>query len=216
MPKFGRWTKVGIWCLGGLGLLGAGCKPATTAPRPVKAGWFVDADRYRSSVHGRVSCDKCHADVNQTARPAEESETPPRTHAKQLPGPGWRPSFEGCRSCHPYEYAEFQSGPHGAALTEPAPGLPDCATCHSAHYGRPLADRAQAVALQLQQCSSCHQKDLRKGQHLTPGHRPQDGLSCGTCHGVHAAEKLTASPQDQPACQGCHAHLQKGARHAAK
>ena len=200
----------------GLGLLWAGCKPAATAPRPERAGWFLDADRYRRSVHGRVECAHCHADLNQAPRWAADTEAPPRPHGQQLPQPGWRPSFEGCRSCHAYEYAEFQGGPHGAALTELVPGLPDCATCHSAHYGEPLRDRRQAAALQLQRCGSCHRQDLTRGQHLTPGHRPEDGLCCGTCHGVHAAQKLTSSPEGQPACQGCHAHLQKGASHAAK
>jgi hypothetical protein len=219
MRNLARWILLGIGGLGGAGLFlgAAGCKPAATAPRPERAGWFLDAERYRSSVHGRVECTGCHSEADLLVQPAAESDTPPLPHGKAIPK-AWRPSFDGCKSCHPYEYDQFQGGSHGAALAELAPGFPDCATCHSAHYGQPRRGRGPAAAEQLQRCGSCHPAQaaaLTRDRHPAPGHRPEDGFACGTCHDVHAAQKLGHSPKGQPVCEGCHAHDQKGKRHAA-
>ena len=204
------------------GLLWAGitlgtfaCQPRENVPLPEPATWFIAADRYRSSVHGRLPCEKCHADLAGSLRPEEKR----NAHGKNLPDRYWTFSFAECKSCHPREFDSCQGGSHGAALEELATGLPNCSHCHSAHYGQRLRSRREAVALELRVCGSCHAREaaaLTRDQHPAPGHALADGFACGTCHDVHAAEKLTRSPLGQPACQKCHAQDQKGFSHEAQ
>ena len=201
--------KAAAWAW--LGLAVVSCCPAAPAPTPARSGWFLDAARYRSSVHGRLTCDRCHSEIAEQGKPAGKDPHGRGTDLRSQP-----PAFQDCRNCHPRPFDLFQEGPHGAALEEIATGLPDCSSCHSAHDGEKIRTRQEAVALQLTKCGSCHEpaaQDFAAGQHPTPGHASARELGCGVCHDVHAARPLTADPAAHPACQNCHAHnpeLQEG------
>ncbi|OGP60042.1 MAG: hypothetical protein A2V67_08815 [Deltaproteobacteria bacterium RBG_13_61_14] len=190
----------------------ASCQVSGPAPRPERSSWFLDAERYRHSVHGRVSCPQCHVDLETPGLRVLEA------HGRKLTRQYFVPPLEGCKNCHPYVFDQYQGGSHAAALTQLATGMPRCPDCHSAHYGQRLQNRQEATALQLQTCGSCHPEQtegLVKGRHH-PEHALADGFTCGTCHDVHAAKPLTLVIRDQPECRQCHAPNQEGTSHEAQ
>lgn len=196
-----------------LGLVLASCRTPAPQWRAEKGGWFLDSARYRASVHGRIACPQCHLEIDQQSFRGQEA------HGRKLNQRIYRPPLEGCGDCHPYQYDRFQQGPHGPALTQPAPGLPSCPDCHSAHYGRRLTDQRAAVELQLKTCGACHPgpaAGLQQGRHPCPGHSLAEGFHCGTCHDVHGADPLSRSISEQPVCQPCHASHQEGNGHEAQ
>ena len=118
-----------------------------------------------------------------------------------------------CTACHDTMEAQLAGTPHGsAAFGRLAPH--GCETCHgpgSLHVDDPddpaLHPRADKlpVAAQVEICRSCHVG--RSQFHWEGSVHSQRGLSCMTCHSVHApksadAQLKTASASEQ--CATCH------------
>lgn len=120
---------------------------------------------------------------------------------------------ETCTTCHDTVESQLASTPHGsAAFGELAPH--GCETCHgpgSLHVDDPdnvaLHPRADKLPIkaQVDLCRSCH--DGRSQFHWEGSVHSQRGLSCMTCHSVHApkspdAQLKVASASEQ--CATCH------------
>jgi DmsE family decaheme c-type cytochrome len=119
---------------------------------------------------------------------------------------------EVCASCHEAESKGFPSNPHSKLALEHGGAGVTCESCHGpgkAHVenGGDVAkifNPAKAPAKALDdKCLSCH-----AGAHPNFGNSPhaKAGVSCISCHSVHASKEETLLKAAQPAlCYQCHA-----------
>jgi DmsE family decaheme c-type cytochrome len=136
---------------------------------------------------------------------------PADTTAKQA-APGDFVGAEVCASCHEAESKGFPSNPHSKLALEHGGAGVTCESCHGpgkAHVENGgdvtrIFDPAKAPTKELDdKCLSCH-----AGAHPNFGSSPhaKAGVSCISCHSVHASKAETLLKAAQPAlCYQCHA-----------
>ncbi len=73
---------------------------------------WVDAARFKDSVHGPLGCIRCHTDL-------------PHKFGKPL---------VQCRECHQESAKVYDQSVHGQRLSEGAKFAPTCQDCHGVHY----------------------------------------------------------------------------------
>lgn len=121
-----------------------------------------------------------------------------------------------CAECHDTVAAEFQSNPHIAALPRSAGVSAVCASCHSG--GKEHAEAGGDIALihtprggdAAATCLTCHggasHNDIEpKSTHAV------SGVTCDSCHAIHAAPAPAISLLRRPAselCVSCHVDVQ--------
>ncbi len=181
-----------------------------TLPSGQVLGLFVDPTPLRLSVHKKLNCVQCHADVNEV--PHKE-----------------RPQRVNCRRCHyqgntmgapqTSKYIEFENSVHGLALKAGNPKAPLCQDCHGGHFILPGSDPRSRVGHDNvpQTCGTCHIKiygqyrESIHGKALALGNK--DAPVCTDCHGEHTIQRPSVpSSSVNPAnvantCGKCHAKI---------
>jgi len=172
------------------------CHSDKTLTRKDKAGnevnMSVDADTFKISSHGSMSCTDCHTDL------ASATDFP---HADVL-----KPV--DCGACHDDVSKVFAGSAHGEALKNP--NAPTCASCHGKHNIYPHSNPAAMTSAKNlpYTCASCHHKivlkedsDIRitdsfdrymRGIHaegISKG--VGSAASCNDCHGTHDLYKAS-------------------------
>lgn len=157
----------------------------------------VAAASLKGSIHQRLSCTDCHADITKI--------------------PHDKPAAVNCGACHQKELAGWRASFHAKS------GGPSCVACHGSHQVPPprSSDSLSSPERQVRLCGGCHaklaggEKWVRAfdtsvhGQGVT-----KLGLSvapgCATCHGAHALRSLktkdnaSAKLKLAAMCGSCH------------
>ena len=154
--------------------------------------FFVDEETYGGSVHARVACDGCHADVNQVPHETVEPvDCQRRCHITE-------PSRDKHFSHAPVGDAlglsvHSPTNPDGTAKEHPA-DYPGCKDCHDNPLFRPIGlDGASVPGISsraIERCRACHDSEEFVSTfyaHMTSrlvGSRSPKNLAevCGRCH----------------------------------
>ena len=112
---------------------------------------FVDAEKFKKSVHGGNDCISCHADITEIP------------HAEVL-------QKVQCASCHDDIANVYSQSTHGKAFALKIPEAPDCVTCHGTHNILPKSDLASKTHLlhEIELCTSCHMNPKIAGKYDLP------------------------------------------------
>lgn len=104
---------------------------------------YVHAKKFAASIHGKLSCTGCHADLENKDLPHEE----------EL-------ARATCGTCHNQEAQEHAQSLHGQAIARGDPLAPRCVDCHGSHDIAPIKNLRSTVAPQRVPyvCGKCHQE----------------------------------------------------------
>jgi len=173
-----------------------------------KHSLFVDSSAIRASVHGKWSCNDCHAAV--TTIP----------HAPGVPRVECtRCHFAGNRMGAPESliYDQYKESVHGLAAAAGNQKAPHCQNCHGTHEIRRLTDTLSTMSRNsvAKTCGSCHVHEFTDyrvsvhGSAVEKGNK--DAPVCTNCHGEHdirAHSDPTSkvnSANIPNTCSACHA-----------
>ena len=189
---------------------------------------LVNADKFTDTVHGRISCDQCHAgDVN-----ASEKET---AHIDLVSRPS-EDSQEYCGECHPDLTEHFSASLHASqtgywAAIEARSGetIEDqmvemfgnhCSSCHTTcgdcHVSQPNSVGGGLINGHVfnmtpslsQNCTACHgsrvgNEYMGKNEGLVSDvHFRKGRMTCVDCH---TSQEMHGLPYD---CEDCHASIE--------
>ena len=152
-----------------------------------KVSLYADEAVLTASVHGRLACTACHADIKEVP------------HPEKL-GP------VSCRSCHAEAAGKFAQSVHGR---KDGPQL-DCQNCHGAH------DAKRVAQLGTSPCETCHQPVVQGWRASAHGqavaHGVREAARCTDCHGAThdlVSQKDPGAPTGRTkmaeTCGRCHA-----------
>jgi len=186
------------------------------AGKPVSL--FVDEARFKATVHGKINCTDCHADLKGKELPHDETLKPAT-----------------CRSCHAVEQAQHDLSLHGKAIARGDPLAPHCSNCHGNHEIVSRKDPRSPVqpARIPYLCGKCHSEGGRVQKERTI-HQSNiisnytesihgDALmnkgltvaaTCVSCHTAHSILKHTdpkssiARANIAATCSSCHAAIE--------
>ena len=179
---------------------------------------FVDPRRFAGSIHGKLACVDCHADL-------EKKELP---HDEDL-------ARVSCGGCHSDEQEKHAKSLHGKAIARGDTLAPRCQDCHGSHEIYGIKDARSGVAPQRVPfvCGRCHQEGapvqrqreihqsnilenysesihgeglLKKGLVVT--------ATCVSCHTAHEilphtdARSSIARRNIASTCSRCHARIE--------
>jgi uncharacterized protein with PIN domain len=104
---------------------------------------FVEAKKFKGSIHGSLSCTSCHADL-------EGKDLPHETPLKKV----------DCSTCHGEESKQHAKSLHGRAVARGDALAPRCASCHGNHDILPAKDpRSPVSPLKVPfTCGKCHRE----------------------------------------------------------
>jgi len=169
---------------------------------------FVDADMYRSSVHGEMSCADCHPGLEVYPHPENTAQT-----VKE-----YRLSFhDSCQNCHREQFNEVSMSVHEEVFRQGVEGTPLCADCHQPHSQVPLCDKDEVATFEdklwiAETCAACHEdlyetyEDSIHGKGLIEDHNT-DMPTCIDCHDVHQIcdpEEALFRINSLDMCADCH------------
>lgn len=179
---------------------------------------FVDEHVLKASIHGKLACTDCHADLQGKELPHEEN------LAKAQ-----------CGTCHDAEQALYQECRHGKAAARDDPLAPRCKDCHGSHDILAVKDPKSAVAPMRIPflCGRCHREGapVARQREISQDHILEnysesihgEGLlkkglvvaanctSCHTAHRIlpHTDPRSTIARRNIAAtCTRCHALIQ--------
>lgn len=180
---------------------------------------FVDEQAFGRSVHGRMACVACHADVANRELPHDVPLAP-----------------VNCGACHTDEQQRFAESLHGQALARGDTLAPRCQQCHGHHDIRSIGDKdSQVSPLRIPfVCGSCHsegspaqvQRKIHQ-DHILENYSEsihgeglfKKGLSvsatCVSCHTAHSilphTDPRSSIARDNVAatCERCHSEIER-------
>ena len=180
-----------LWLAGGLraGVPNTECmdcheaelKPRKKGEPPVWVG--VRPERFAKSVHGKLACTDCHADITETP------------HASKL-------APAQCASCHEKAAAQFAASIHGMSHQLGASDAAICASCHGTHDMAPVRQADSPVfKLNLPKtCGTCHDS-----QKLTDEYRIKNAQAAGHyLDSIHGQALVRMGLVVAPSCNDCH------------
>jgi cytochrome b subunit of formate dehydrogenase len=152
-----------------------------------KVSLYADEGVFKASIHGRLTCTRCHADIKEIPHPEKLAPV-------------------SCQKCHAEATGKFVRSVHGR---KDGPQL-DCQSCHGAH------DVKRAAEVGLAPCETCHQPIVQGYQAGAHGQAVAQGVKeaarCKDCHGS-THELLSQTDPGAPTsrakmaetCARCHA-----------
>ena len=146
-----------------------------------EAGWLIDAERFHISVHGRLSCQDCHSDIDAKSRHPDPAEVNRSLEDFFQPGQ--------CAACHEDVTDEIAAGEHAGQEATPWQRFETCIACHDPHYEiRDIDDTAEQIISRppKDKCSLCHEF-----QSQLPEFSEQD-QACLACHLAPAGDDSQA------------------------
>ncbi len=153
---------------------------------PAGRSIFVDAAKFKTSVHGSLTCTTCHADLEGKDLP----------HAAPL-------AKVNCGMCHATEQEQHARSLHGKAAARNDPLAPRCRDCHGNHEILPVKDPRSAVApLKVPfVCGKCH----REGTPVQMNRQiPQSNILENYSESIHGEGLLKKGLIVAPNCASCH------------
>jgi len=184
-------------CLGCHGAAGFAAPGADGKDRPL----HVAPAPFGASVHGKLECAMCHADV--TAVPHDL-----KARAKV-----------DCGNCHVDQKEQYLASVHGKEAAKGNLKAATCVGCHSTHAVASPKTDAGKLAI-VAQCGTCHKQNFESYTDTYHGKVTALGFTytakCFDCHGSHgilrtADPQSTVSPSRRLAtCQKCHANATAG------
>lgn len=151
---------------------------------------YVDAEKFKASVHSFLTCSVCHSDFSAGNHPDRRFRSKKQYRIK---------ASRECRHCHTVE--QLKTKPiHAGLLRAEGEGKPAvCTECHSAHSVMPVTG-GKIFSNEGQYCMSCHGFGLsitfRNGEQLslTTDKSSLEGsvharLSCSDCHYGFSSEE---------------------------
>ncbi len=180
---------------------------------------FVDGKVFSSSIHGKLNCIDCHADLEKKELPHEE-------HLKPVQ----------CGTCHAEEEKLHAASLHGKAVARGDPLAPRCKDCHGNHAIVPVKDPRSPVSPQRIPflCGRCHQegapvqkqREIHQSNILTNYSESIHGeallkkglivtATCVSCHTAHQilphtdARSSIARKNIASTCTRCHAQIEE-------
>lgn len=151
---------------------------------------FVDAEKFKASVHSFLACSGCHSEFSTDSHPSRRFRSKKQYQI--------RASLE-CRRCHTDE--QIKGNPiHAGLLKGDSKGKAAvCTECHSAHSVKPVTG-GKVFAGEGQYCMSCHgynfSMTFRNGEslRLAVDRSHLEGsvhskLSCSDCHYGFSSEE---------------------------
>lgn len=109
---------------------------------------YVDAAKFKASVHASLGCSSCHADFSASNHPQRTFRSKEQYSLK---------SSLVCRQCHADE--QLKKSPIHASLFDKSDTTPLCTSCHSAHAITALSGGGK-YATEKQYCLGCHKHSL--------------------------------------------------------
>ncbi|MBI2513013.1 MAG: cytochrome c3 family protein [Opitutae bacterium] len=176
----------------------------------------VKPEVFAKSVHGKLNCVDCHADIKES--PHDSKVAPAQ-----------------CASCHEKPTAQFATSIHGMSHKMGSSDAASCQSCHGTHDMVPVKQIDSPVfKLNLTKtCGTCHDdpklaKEYRMGQKDAAAHYLDSihgqalilkGLivapSCNDCHGVHDIKRSvdkdshTSHANIAKSCGNCHLGIEE-------
>jgi predicted CXXCH cytochrome family protein len=165
-----------------------------------KVSLFVDAARFKASVHASIPCLSCHKGLNPGAMP----------HAKVI-------EPVRCQTCH--KATGFETSVHGklqAIKGKKESITVSCQSCHGTHNILKVKDPASSANPKRvsETCGKCHEDAARKYAVSAHGIASSKGTanspSCTDCHGAHkivaprSEASLLYKPKEPQFCLKCH------------
>jgi hypothetical protein len=147
---------------------------------------FVDAAKFKASIHGSLTCTTCHADL-------EGKELPHSTPLAKV----------NCGACHATEQEQHARSLHGRAVAHNDPLAPRCKDCHGNHDILAVKDPRSAVApLKVPfVCGRCHREGtpVQLNRHI-----PQANILENYSESIHGEGLLRKGLTVAPTCATCH------------
>jgi len=158
-----------------------------------EATWLIDAERFHVSVHGQLSCQDCHEDINE-----KKFHPDPADVNKAL-----KDFFqsEQCTACHEDVAIETNGNSHGGEEATAWQHFDNCIECHDPHYQVSAGDNATILDISPpadERCSRCH-----KFQPKLPDFSDED-QSCLQCHLVGPGDDPPSPEKTAAFCFHCH------------
>jgi formate dehydrogenase gamma subunit len=158
---------------------------------------FVDAGKFKLSVHGTNNCIACHAAV--TAKHPDDNQPVAAVN---------------CGTCHTRQSESFNASVHGLALKAGHDDAASCKDCHDSH--EIISDKSPTSPIhfsrQAETCGTCHEKEARDWRASVHGRAVAEGVTdaptCTGCHNEHKIQSLSRSSSlaiSEEVCSRCHA-----------
>lgn len=147
---------------------------------------FVDEKKFLSSVHSKIKCIDCHADLKDADFPHDEN-----------------PARAQCKSCHEEAQKLYDEGLHGKAAARKDPLAPRCQDCHGTHEIFKAKDpRSSVFSMKIPfLCGKCHKEgspvQLQRNIH-------QDHILENYSESIHGEGLLKKGLAVSATCASCH------------
>ena len=188
------------------------------------SSWFVDMNRFSSSAHGSLKCERCHEDLIDKNKVHPNRKDPMAMNKAIVRSY----DYKRCATCHPESYKRYLMGEHAKALIKqnqdqelgnkvdsPERLAPTCGDCHSSHYAQAKLSRIAIGEQMTETCGKCHPS--QKMSYLNNLHgklgvflEKKASAYCTDCHGAHACESLKDKEKALTACRRCHREAPPG------
>ena len=164
-----------------------------------EAAWLIDAERFHVSVHGQLSCQDCHEDINEKKFHPDPAEVNKALNDFFQPGQ--------CTVCHEDVVDEIAADSHGGPAATPWQRFDDCIECHDPHYQVSSGDsdsKPDLNQLAAAKCSRCH-----KFQAELPDFSDED-RACLQCHLAVSGDDPPSAEKIATLCFHCHGSSSRG------
>ncbi len=166
-------------------------------------GLTVDTKLFSQSVHGKLTCQRCHKDIKEYP------------HSKA-------PAKVECSRCHTQIASSFAKSVHSQGLTGTNSDMPTCTTCHGAGNPHAIPKISTVVTThdKMKLCTTCHaDADLMARNHSSTEavHSYQStfhykaikfgATHTATCHDCHTSHNVL--PKNNPASSIAPQHIAK-------
>ncbi len=141
---------------------------------------YVNPEKFKKSVHGRIPCMVCHVDINVRNHPRPIKIASKKAYMREV--------SRRCLMCHPVKRL---SSFHKDVLKY---SKISCAECHGSHYIK----SAEAVKNQTLACLQCHSVKGREPKILKNGDKMYLYVN---------KEKFLRSPHAKMGCLSCHVDI---------